>query len=155
MDFRPRDARTYELASVCGGESAEIVRFLMSLDSPSESTIASIQNAIRWFEQKKIYGVRVQVIDAPVAHFKYHTVNFDRIVWRDSTAPPIWARMYELGTERPLFSGRDGRPVYSLAEVERERRTGYSWYTYAPDEVLKKYPAWRKRWSVDEDVLKN
>ncbi len=155
VDFRPREARTYELASVCGGESADIVRFLMSVDSSSEKVIAAIQNAIRWFDQKKIYGIRVQVIDAPIALFKYQTVEFDRIVVKDSTAPPIWARFYELGTERPLFSGRNGRPVYSLDEVERERRTGYGWYTYAPDEVLKKYPSWRKRWSVDEDVLKN
>jgi PelA/Pel-15E family pectate lyase len=154
VDLRPRIARTYELPSVSGGESAEIVRFLMSVDSPSERIIASIRNAIRWFDQKKIYGIRVQVIEAPVAHFKYHTVNFDRSIVRDSSAQPIWARMYELGTERPLFSGRDGKSIYSLAEVERERRTGYSWYTYAPDEVLRKYPAWRKRWSVDVDVLK-
>lgn len=127
VDFRPRDARTFELASVCGGESADIVRFLMSVDSPSERIVAAIQNAIRWFDQKKIYGIRVQVIDGPIAHFEYQTVKFDRIVVRDSIAPPIWSRFYELGTERPLFSGRDGKPVYALAEVERERRTGYGW----------------------------
>ena len=152
IDLRPRDARTYELPSVCGGESAEIVRFLMNLDAPSEGVIASVQNTIAWFESKKIYGIRVQVIDAPLAHFKYCTVNFERIVVKDSSATPIWARFYELDTERPLFCGRDGKVVYSLAEVERERRTGYGWYTYAPDEVLKKYPIWRKRWKVP-DVL--
>ena len=154
VDFRPRDARTYELRSVCAGESAEIVRFLMSIDDPSQKIIAVVQNAIRWFDQKKIYGLRVQIVDAPVEYFKYRTVNFDRIAVKDSTAPPIWARFYELVSERPLFCGRDGKRVDSLKEVERERRTGYGWYTYAPNEVLKKYPNWRKRWGAADDVLK-
>jgi PelA/Pel-15E family pectate lyase len=72
---------------------------------------------------------------------------------KDPNAPPIWARLYELGTNRPLFCNRDRKVVYSLAEVDRERRTGYSWYIYAPAEVLKKYLEWQKRWAPDENVL--
>ena len=65
----------------------------------------------------------------------------------DPSAPPLWARFYELGTNRPMFCGRDGVKRYSLAEIEYERRNGYSWYTDSPAELLQKdYPAWRSRW---------
>lgn len=64
----------------------------------------------------------------------------------DSSAAPIWTRYYELKTHRPLFCNRDSKVVYSLAEVLRERRDGYGWYTYEPQKVLKAYPEWEKKW---------
>ena len=69
----------------------------------------------------------------------------DKRVVSDSTAPQIWTRYYELKTHRPFFCNRDSKPVYSLAEVERERRDGYAWYVYAPQKVLDKYPCWLKQ----------
>ena len=153
VDFRPRDARTFEPASISGGESAEIVLLLMRIDQPSKDVIQAVQSAVRWFDRSKLFGIRVKEISAPTAHFIYHTTSFDRIVVADSMAPPIWARLYELGTNRPLFCNRDRKPVYSLAEVERERRTGYSWYTYAPEEVLRTYPDWQRRWALLENVM--
>lgn len=80
-------------------------------------------------------------------------MDYDRVVVEDSQAPPIWARMYELGTNRPLFCNRDKKPVYSLAEVDRERRAGYTWYSYVPAEVLAKYPEWQKQWSPNDNAL--
>jgi PelA/Pel-15E family pectate lyase len=77
----------------------------------------------------------------------FHSADFDRVVVEDPKAPPIWARFYELGTNRPFFCNRDGKPVHSLAEVERERRTGYGWYTYEPAKVLQRYPLWQKTWA--------
>ncbi|MDP4292008.1 MAG: pectate lyase, partial [Bacteroidota bacterium] len=78
----------------------------------------------------------------------------DKVAVTDSTAPPIWTRYYELKTHRPLFCNRDSKVVYSLAEVARERRDGYRWYTYDPQQVLNMYPLWRKRCNVAVDVLK-
>ncbi len=72
----------------------------------------------------------------------------------NSSAPQIWTRFIELKTHKPLFCNRDSKPVYSFAEVDRERRTGYTWYLYSPQEVINKYPEWQKRWSPDADVLK-
>jgi pectinesterase len=69
----------------------------------------------------------------------------DRIAVSDSTAPPIWTRYYELKTHRPVFCNRDSKVVYSLAEVDRERRDGYGWYTYSPQQVLDNYPAWQQK----------
>lgn len=146
----PQHARTFELASICNQESAEIVLFLMSLDHPTREIVNAIHSAWNWFERSRIFGVRLETIAAPSEEFKYHRATDDRIVVADSTAPPLWARFNELGTHRPLFCNRDGKPVYSLAEVERERRTGYAWYTYAPQKVLDEYPQWNARIRANE-----
>ena len=47
--------------------------------------------------------------------------------FRSVNARPIWARHYEIGTNRPIFAGRDGIKKYSLAEIDRDRRTGSVW----------------------------
>jgi hypothetical protein len=46
------------------------------------------------------------------------------VLARAPDASPLWARFYELDTTRPFMANRDGKKVYSLAEVERERRNG-------------------------------
>jgi PelA/Pel-15E family pectate lyase len=153
VDFRPQHARSYELPSITGGESADIVLFLMGIPNPSPQITDAIRHAVAWFNKSKMYGLRVQEIKAPRVQFMYHTADFDRVVVEDAKAPPIWARFYELGTGRPLFCNRDGKPVYSLAEVDRERRTGYGWYTYDPEKVLQSYPSWRKRWMPNSNNL--
>ena len=74
------------------------------------------------------------------------------MVVADPTAPPIWARFYEIGTNRPFFCGRDGVKKYSLAEIEHERRIGYAWYTNAPAYLLdKEYPLWRSKYPQKKD----
>jgi hypothetical protein len=51
------------------------------------------------------------------------------IAWyrRSEIAPGVWARMYELGTNKPIYGDRDGKYYYSVAELSAERQTGYSW----------------------------
>jgi PelA/Pel-15E family pectate lyase len=153
VDLRPRPARAFEPASVTAQESADIVRFLMKLEDPSPGVIASVQGAVRWFVHSRLFGIRVEEVAAPPTRYQYHATAFDRVVVEDPGAPPLWARFYELGTNRPLFCNRDGKPVYSLAEVERERRTGYAWYTSDPTRALKAYPAWRQAHGVAADAL--
>ncbi|HYT69764.1 MAG TPA: pectate lyase, partial [Gemmatimonadales bacterium] len=59
-------------------------------------------------------------------------------------AGPLWARFYEIGTNRPIFSDRDGVIRYDLREIGEERRRGYLWYS---DEAstLRRYDAWARR----------
>ena len=42
-----------------------------------------------------------------------------------------------IGTNRPIFCGRDGVIRYSLAEIEREARSGYAWHGTWPLGVLR------------------
>jgi len=144
ITLKPEDARAYEPASICNGESAEIVKFLMSLKHPNERIIESVNSAVKWFEESKISGVRIETIDAPHSEYQYRNSDHDKILVEDQNAKPIWARYYSLETHIPIFSNRDGKIVYSFSEVERERRIGYAWYVYDPQEVVDKYPTWLK-----------
>jgi PelA/Pel-15E family pectate lyase len=150
----PAWARKFEPPSICNGESADIVLFLMDIKNPNEQTIKAIQSAVKWFEDSKIYNTRIETFDAPEFDSKYKKVTNDKRVVTDSTAPPIWTRYYELNTKKPLFCDRDSKFLYSLAEVSRERRVGYSWYTYAPEKVLKNYSRWQQKWAPNDNVLK-
>jgi len=58
IDFRPRPARSYELVSLSGAESVEIVRLLMSLESPNPDVSEAVGCAVAWFEQAKLKGIR-------------------------------------------------------------------------------------------------
>jgi PelA/Pel-15E family pectate lyase len=137
----PAPARKYEHVSLSGYESVGIVRFLMSLDHPSPAVVDAIEAAVRWFKDSELPGIRIERKPAPELHLR-----FDPIVVSDPSAPPLWARFYEIGTNRPIFSGRDSIVRYSLAEVEPERRGGYRWYVDTPSELLNKdYPRWKKR----------
>ncbi len=96
---------------------------------------------------------KVITVSALTEKSQWKTTSYDRLVVVDSTAAPIWTRYYEPGTEKPLFCDRNSKYLYSMAEVSRERRSGYGCYTYAPQEVLDNYPEWQKKWAPDQDVL--
>ncbi len=51
------------------------------------------------------------------------------VAWleRSTIAPGRWARLYELGTNRPIYGDIDGRIHYTLEELTPERRNGYGW----------------------------
>ncbi len=142
----PVGARTFELPSKASEESVEIVRLLMNINKPNEEIIHAIKNAVAWFQKVSIKGERVTIIPAKDVVYKYHEAKYDRMVVGDSTAPPIWTRYYELRTNRPMFANRDGKKVYQLSDVSRERRTGYAWYGYWPQKIITvAYPAWLKK----------
>lgn len=139
--FAPVNARSYELASFSGAESVGITLLLMGIDNPSEGIIAAVKGAAKWFEENKIEGIREE-------RSTNENGERDKKMIQDQKAPPIWARFYDLDTRKPFFCSRDGIKRYSLDEISYERRVGYSWYTYGPAEVLKKYPEWQKKWDL-------
>lgn len=150
VTLAPVGARKYELASLSGAESVGIVRFLMGINNPSEQVIEAIESAVAWFEKSKITGIRW--IEKPDAS---KIKGFDRVVIKDSTAGPLWARFYEIGSNRPIFVGRDGLIKYNVAEIEDERRNSYQWYISTPAELLNEdYPAWRKKRATRKDLGK-
>ncbi len=145
VTLEPAWARKFEPASICNGESAKIVLLLMSIKDPSPAVKDAVVNAVAWFNASAIQGIRVQTFAAPEMPTPYRISKTDKRVVTDETAPQIWTRYYELKTHRPLFCNRDSKVVYSLAEVERERRDGYSWYTYEPQKVINAFEGWKKR----------
>lgn len=153
VSLKPAWARKFEPLSICNKESADLVLFLMRIDHPKKEIIEAVQNAVAWFQESKIYNTRVKTVPAPRVVTSFRVSVSDRVIVSDSTAPPIWTRYYELKTHRPVFCNRDSKLVYSLDEVSRERRDGYAWYVYNPQQVIDKYPKWAKKWAGDKNVL--
>lgn len=129
----PARARTYEHPSLSGAESAGVLRFLMSIDSPSPEVIRAVNAGVAWYKAAEIEG------------FRYNKSKSGPALTADSGAGDLWARFYEIDTNRPIFSDRDGVVKYSLDEVGSERRGGYTWYGNWGDAVLKAYSKWPHR----------
>jgi PelA/Pel-15E family pectate lyase len=144
--LQPVKARSYELSSITAMETAGIIEFLMRIKSPSPDIDTAITSAVEWLEKSAIHGIRLERIDTDTlralsAAYK----RYDAVVVQDGNAPLIWARYYEVDSNRPFFCNRDGIKVFSLAEVDRERRIGYQWYGTWPEKVLRvEYPQWVK-----------
>lgn len=129
--LQPTKARAFEMASLTTAESSYMVNFMMNLKNPSNDVVQSVHAAIAWYEQNKIVG-------------KSWTRG-DGALKDDKNAKPLWARFYEIGTNKPVFGDRDDTVYYDLAKVSEERRSGYAWYVTDPEKVLKKYADWVKK----------
>jgi pectate lyase len=135
VTLEPRPARTYELVSLSGAESAGLLQLLMSLERPSPEVVRAVHAGTAWIEKSKLMGFRETRVDG------------DKKLIRDPDAPPLWARFYEIGSNRPIYSGRDGLKKYDIAEIEAERRNGYAWHGAWGAEVLKRFAGWKQRWT--------
>ena len=138
--FEPEMARKFELVSISGSESVGIVRFLMRIEHPSAEVKKAIVAAVEWFKKVKIIGYKYVDVDAPS-----EPKGKDRVILPDPNST-IWARFYEIGTNRPFFSGRDSNKKYDVKEIEVERRTGYGWYGTWPQKLLEtEFPKWLQK----------
>jgi PelA/Pel-15E family pectate lyase len=142
VTLAPAPARRFEPVSLSGQESVVVIRFLMGEENPSPEIIAAIRGAVAWFESVRVHGVRIDRIpNAALPH------GYDKVLVPDPQAPDLWARFYEIGTNRPIFTGRDAVVRYDFMQVEPERRGGYNYYTDAPRRLLEQdYPRWAARW---------
>lgn len=137
----PAWARKFEPPSLVSTESIGILKFLMAIPKPSPEVIAAIEGAVAWLQQAKLTGVREDHPPRPDLPHRH-----DRVLVADPAAPPLWARFYEVGTNRPLYGSRDGLIHYELSEIEAERRGGYAWHSSDPQKFLERdYPRWRKK----------
>ena len=131
--LKPVKARSYELPSLSGGESAGILRLLMDVDDPTPEVIRAIKAGVSWYEASKIEG------------YRYERKDGDSALIKDPEAASLWARFYELDTNRPFFSDRDGVKKYDVQEIGEERRNGYSWFSAAGSNVARDYAKWKLR----------
>ena len=133
VTLAPAEARSYELASLSGAESAGVLKYLMSLDEPTAEVIRAVKCGVAWFDSTRIDGLR------------YEKSGSRRKLTEDPTARPLWARFYEIGSNRPIFCDRDGVPKYDIEEIGSERRTGYTWYGNWGDSLANAYTKWPHR----------
>jgi PelA/Pel-15E family pectate lyase len=96
--LQPDWARAFEPPSVCSNESGGAMRILVDL-------------YLETGEEKYL-----EPMPRAIAWFK-----------RSEISPGIWARMYEIGTNTPIYGDRDGIIKYRVEDLTPERQTGYSW----------------------------
>ncbi len=133
VTLAPTKARTYELASLSGAESAGILKYLMSLKTPTPAVIHAVNHGMAWFESARIDG------------FRYKKSDQEPNLTADPSARPLWARFDEIETNRPFFCDRDGVVKYDVEQLDPERRGGYSWYGNWGDSLAKTYAKWRQQ----------
>lgn len=130
LTLQPVAGRNYEPAAKCSSESASMLLFLMSLPHPSQAVVAAVHAAAVWFRKTAIHDVA----------FERGADGRRRV--SSPGAGPLWARYYELRTDRPIFGDRDQSIHDDVNEISLERRNGYSWYNAAPAAALERFTAW-------------
>ena len=133
LTLQSTSARNYEMPSQTGGESAEVLVFLMQLPKPSPRIVAAVDAAAVWFEKTKISGMAYQ-----------RDNDGSRRLVSVAGGGPLWARYYEIGTNRPIFGDRDRTIHDTLADISLERRRGYAWYGDWAKQALEQYAVWSK-----------
>jgi PelA/Pel-15E family pectate lyase len=127
ITLRPTSARSYELTSLTGDESVGVARFLMETPDPDARVVRAVHAAADWFRANSIPNI---------AYDRYQLT-------RRTDAKPVWARMVEIGTGKPIFANRDGVKLYDYARLT-DRQSGYRWFTSAPNALLRDYERWAK-----------
>ena len=131
LTLQPASARNYEMPSLCSGESAAIVNFLMELPKPDSNIVVAVRGGAAWFEKTQIRDVAFRKVGTE-----------GRALVAAPGSGPLWGRYYEIGSDRAIFGDRDKTIHDVVDEISRERRDGYAWFTDNPDEVLRKYQKW-------------
>ena len=134
LNLKPAKARSYEMVSLSGAESARVMVELMEVETPSPRVKLAVNAAAAWFKSTAIYG-----------HDWKKDSDGDMKLLPAEGAEPIWARYYQIGTNRPLFSDRDSIVRYDVKEITPEQRRAYGWYSINGRDALKKYEEWRPR----------
>ena len=136
----PALARSYELPSFSGSESVAIVRVLMLVEQPSTAVKQAVKDAVDWFNGAKLFDITTQKITDATQP------SGQDVIVVSSPGNVIWARFYDLTNNLPLFCGRDGIPKTTLAEIDNERRVGYSWYgNWASGLIGSEYTNWKAK----------
>ena len=134
LTLAPTSARNYEMPSQSGGESAGLVIYLMSLPDPSPAVVAAVHAAAAWFQQTAL----------PNVAWRPAPDGSGRTLLPAPGADLLWARYYEIGTDRPLFGDRDKTIHDDVNEISRERRNGYAWFGNGPKRALDHYAKWAR-----------
>ncbi|WP_317129717.1 pectate lyase [Hymenobacter jejuensis] len=146
--LQPVKARAFELASLSGDETVGIVQFLMDVENPSSAVKKSIESAVAWLNEVKMTGFALKEIKD-----LSQPTGRDRIIVPE-TGAALWARFYDLKTNKPIYVGRNSEVKYSLAEIENERRAGYVYAGTWPAKLLNRdFPKWKQKWENGESKL--
>ena len=143
--LKPAWARAYEPPSLSGSESVGILSYLMTIKNPSPKIVEAVESGVEWLRGNAIKGVRFEKVLNPDGRTEPFLIP-------DEDAPLLWARFYELETNRPLYLDRDSKFRYDFSEIGYERRSGYSYHGYWANSLIQnEYPLWKFRYGTTFD----
>jgi PelA/Pel-15E family pectate lyase len=134
----PTQGRLWEIPSISGSESVDVIRFLMSLPNPDERIVNAVHSAVYFFEYVEIFGFT-------------HVTN---TLTPDPAARGLWARFICINTFNPLHYSRNGRyaNVYNtdgsidiLASYHSFDETGYMYFSQRGATLPALYTQWKVR----------
>lgn len=134
LTLQPASARKMEPATLSGMESAQLLKFLMTITNPAPEIVTGIESGLKWLEDVKITGMG-----------KTH-VNGKTSYEPDAASTEIyWARFYDLKTSKPVFPGRDGIIYETFAAMAAKNKLGYDYYSTQPGSIVTNgQKKWRK-----------
>jgi len=126
--YAPMGARSYELPSKSGKESANVAGLLMTQPQTQEIKAAA-QAAIAWYRSGS-----AKVADTAYVKRPSGSTDDTHNPIQTKSGSTMWYRFYDLDQDVGFFSGRlptDNPPgvgkKYDIMEIEAERRYGYEW----------------------------
>ncbi len=137
LTLEPVKARAKEPPSLSGGESANLVKFLMRSGPTTPEVVAIIESALKWFDAHRLTGLRKTKNDQGKTDY----------IADPSSTDVLWARFYDLQTAKPIFAGaQDGIVYHTFQEMAAKNKVAYDFFSTRPAELLgKELPRWRKR----------
>jgi len=133
LTLKPVAARNYEPAALSSEESADLLKYLMSIPQPSVQEVDAISAGIAWLRSHAIYDKAV---------VGGRNTPEGRHVIEQKGAGPLWARFYALDTQQPVFGDRDKTLHDDMNDLSQERRNGYAWYNTEPASAITMYETW-------------
>jgi len=131
LTLAPVGARTFEPRSLSSAESSGLLLFLMRRYAPSPALRGAVEDGVAWLRTHELRDVT------------WGRVDGENRLTPSPGAGPLWARLYDPESGRPVFGDRDGRVVGDVNAISRERRNGYSWFNTQPAKVFAAYDRWR------------
>lgn len=137
LTLEPVKARLKEPPSLSGGESANLVKFLMRSGPVTPEVVTMIESAMAWFDSHRITGLRKTKNAAGRTDY----------VTDPASTEVHWARFYDLQTGKPIFAGADDGIIYgSFSEMAAKNKVAYDFFSSRPRELFEKeLPRWKKR----------
>ncbi|MDR7333439.1 pectate lyase [Roseateles asaccharophilus] len=131
LTLAPISARNYEPRGLASAESAGVLLFLMHQPRPTPAMKAAVEAGIAWLKAHALYD-----------HAFAMTPDGRKLVSQPG-AGPLWSRVYDVSTGRPIF-GDWGKTIHDdVNEISKGRRNGYTWWGTWPQKALDAYPRWK------------
>ncbi|CAN7259052.1 pectate lyase [Pseudoduganella sp. LjRoot289] len=134
LTLAPAGARNFEPVSLTSAESAHLLMLLMRQPAPEPEAVAAVHAGAAWLERSALRGME----------WSAATPQAGRQLKAGPGAGPLWSRLYDIPTMKPIFGDRDRSIHDDVNDLSAERRNGYAWYGTGPAAALALYASWSR-----------